>query len=249
MFLTLFAPAPAPLNDTSAIALIDSMYAAGDPAASLARCEARVVEKDDPRVRWRAARAAIAMGMMRADGPERRLLYDRALAHARAGAKLAPNDVQARYWVAAAAGRRAHRDDPVLSARLALEVYDHASAILATDSTHAGAHHALGMLHAEVLRAPRLIRMIAGRVLRMDVANRANPREAERHLRRAVELEPTVLLYMADLAEFYARTRRHLEARTVAKRIGAVQSRHPMDYHIRQAFSADQERLRLVAPE
>ena len=118
------------------------------------------------------------MGMMVPEGLGRREAYDRALLHARRGLDAAPTDGTVRYWLAAAAGRRANPDDPAYRARLAREVHEHVSAILAQDSAHAGAHHALGMLHAEVLRVPALVRFIGTRVLRVDLVRHASRERA-----------------------------------------------------------------------
>lgn len=184
-------------------------------------------------MRWRAARAAIALGMLDTDLHNRLAFYDTALSHARIATKQAPADNETRYWVAAAAGRRTHRSDPVNSAHLAREAYAQVMAILATDSTHAGAHHVLGRMHTEVSRVPRLLRLIASRVLRIDVARAANRKDAEIHLRRAVELDSTMILYAVDLADLYALTGRAAEARRLALRIAAMPSRHPMDDKLR----------------
>src|SRR5262245_41809544 len=161
------------------------------------------------------------MGMMQPDGKDRRALYDNALAHARRSWSLAPDNIEARYWLAAAAGRRTHRGDPIYSARLGREVYEQAMAILAVDSTHGGAHHALGMLHAEVLRVPTLLRVVAGRTITNGLP-RANEKEAERHLRRAVDLEPTMMIYLVDLANFYVRRGRARDAEDLARRIATT---------------------------
>ena len=107
------------------------------------------------------------------------------------------------------------------------------SAILAQDSAHAGAHHMLGKLHAEVLRAPALVRFIATRVLRVDLVRHASREKAEFHLRRAVELEPEMIIYLADLATFYERQGRMTEARDLARRAIETIPRHPMDSAIR----------------
>ena len=125
MFLTLFAGHLPPAHDLwRSVALFeaaDSLYFAGRPDAALAICEATFVAGDDDAdLRWRATRAALALGMARPDDAERRAFYDRALMHARRGLELAPHDKQTRYWLTAAAGRRAHRSDPVYSARLPL---------------------------------------------------------------------------------------------------------------------------------
>jgi tetratricopeptide (TPR) repeat protein len=220
-------------------ALADSLYFASRPDKALELCEREIAAgADGATLQWRAARAAIAMGMMIPESPRRKELYDIALAHARSGLALAPGDINARYWVAAAAGRRAHRDDPILSIRLAYEVYEQVTAILAVDSLHAGAHHALGALNAEVMRAPGFVRFIAGRILRMDLANRANWPDAEREMRRAVALDPSVMMYAVDLANLYGRAGRTAQLDSVLARLEKVPPRHPMDRIIRDACVA-----------
>lgn len=215
----------------------DSLYFA-HPDKSLAFCEEQLAIADDAGLHWRAARADIAMGMMIPESPRRKELYDSALAHARRGLALMPDSVETRYWVAASAGRRAHRDDPILSIRLAYEVYEQVTAILAVDSLHAGAHHALGALNSEVLRAPRFVRFVAARILRMDLAKRASWTEAELHMRRAVELDPRVMMYGVDLADLSGRAGRTAQRDSALARLNAVTPLHPQDRIIRDAVLA-----------
>lgn len=219
-----------PIDVAEQAARADSAYFGSRPADALALCEEAFDQgHESAQLRWRAARAAIALGMMRSEGLGRREAYDLALLHARRGLEADPSDRTIRYWVAAAAGRRAHRDDPAYSARLAREVHEHVTAILAQDQTHAGAHHALGMLHAEVLRVPALVRFIGARVLRVDLIKHASRARAEYHLRRAVELEPEMITYLADLSLYLERAGRKVEARDLAWRVSAAAVRHPMD--------------------
>src|SRR5262245_15164797 len=115
---------------TEPATVADSLYFASRPAASLAECERGMSGgATDTALFWRAARAAIAVGML-SRGAERKASYETALVYARRGLSLSPNSVDARYWVAAAAGRRANRDDPLLSIRLAREAYTQVTAIL-----------------------------------------------------------------------------------------------------------------------
>jgi hypothetical protein len=227
-------------NQRPVTARADSLYFAGNPVASLSvTADSATAPTERAALEWRAARALIAIGMMQPDGKDRRTFYDDALVHARRAWSLAPDNIEARYWVAAAAGRRTHRSDPIYSARLGREVYEQAMAILAVDSTHAGAHHALGMLHAEVLRVPTVLRVVAGRTNGLP---RANEKDAERHLRRAVDLEPTMMIYLVDLANFYVRRGRTREAEDLARRIAITPSRHPMDDKLRAAFAVEWRR-------
>ena len=226
----------------AAAAQSDSLYFAGKPGDALAYSEAVLSANDDAGIRWRAARAAIAQGMMLPDNAERRALYDTALSHARRGYALAPQSLEARYWVAAAAGRRAHKNDPIYSAKLAMEVYEQSTALLAVDSMHAGAHHALGRLHTEVLRVPRLVRFVAARVLRVDLAGRANRADAERHSLRAVELEPGTIQFLVDLVDLYARAEKKPETKAALERLAAAPLKHPLDAALRDACLAKWQR-------
>jgi Flp pilus assembly protein TadD len=217
----------------------DSLYFAFRPDSSLALSE-RVLATgvDHAALRWRATRAGIAIGMLQPDRAARIALYEQALRHARRALELAPDDREISYWVAAAAGRRADRNDPVLTAKLGREVYERASAILAADSSHAGAHHALGQVHSEVLRTPAWLRFVAGKVLRVNIMKYASLAAAERHLRRAAELEPDRILYVSDLANFLGRNGRTDEARALASRLTTLALVHPMDDHLRAACLA-----------
>lgn len=237
MFLTMYAPQRgtqhAEFRSIDAVAAVDSLYFAGQPLKSLSLGESFLIDTNDAGLRWRSARAAIAVGMLTDAPGERTLLYERALLHARHAVALRPACTDARYWLAAAAGRRAHKDDPVNSARLAVVVHDLTTGILEEDSLHAGAHHALGVLHAEVTRVPALARFIASRVLRVDVASRASVRDAERHLKRAVMLDPSSVTYLADLAVFLIRSRRLAEADAVMRQLMSAPGRHPTDERVR----------------
>jgi tetratricopeptide (TPR) repeat protein len=218
------------------VAYVDSAYFAADPAASLAACERTFRDgTDDVELRWRATRAAIALGMLTTHMPTRTAHYDTAIAHARRALALSPQSNHARYWLAAAAGRRARADDLRLGIRLANEVRDLVFAILATDSLHAGAHHALGMLHAEALKMPAWARVIASHFFGLDLARHASWKDAERHLRRAIELDPTMVVFVADLADVYGRTGRPTDRERALDRLEGLPAVHPMDSAYRDA--------------
>ena len=171
--------------------------------------------------------------ILEGEDKHRFITFEQALTHARRALELAPGSVDARYWIAAAAGRRAHRTEPTYSTRLAREVYEQATAILAVDSLHAGAHHALGMVHAEAMRAPAWVRFIATRVLRMDLARVANWADAERHLSRAVQLDTAMILYAVDLIDVYGSLGRVARRDSLVTRLRTLPLRHPADSLLR----------------
>jgi len=109
--------APGPEDVASVIAMVDSLYFAQDPAASIAACSTAFARGvDDSRLRWRAARATIALGMLSDDAESRTTFYDAALGHARRAVELS-RGIDERYWLAAAAGRRARPDQLLLGVR------------------------------------------------------------------------------------------------------------------------------------
>jgi hypothetical protein len=85
---------------------------------------------------------------------------------------------------------------------------------------------------------PAFLRFIAGRVLRVNIMKYASLAEAERHLRRAAELEPRMVIYVADLANFLGRTGHPAEANEIARRLATLPSVHPMDDSVRAACLA-----------
>lgn len=214
----------------------DSLYFANDPAGSFAACSIAFSKGvDDSRLRWRAARAAIALGMLTSDIEVRTAHYDAALAQARRGLALSPYGKDERYWVAAAAGRRARKDQLFLGIRLANLVLEHSAAILAVDSMHAGAHHALGMLHAAAIRIPKPARLLASHVLGLDVAQRASFEEAEQHMRRAAELAPEMVVYLVDLAHLYGRAGKVPERTRTMAQLARTPDLHPADAFFRDS--------------
>jgi hypothetical protein len=57
-----------------------------------------------------------------------------------------------------------------------------------------------------------------------------------------VELEPTMMIYLVDLANFYIRRGRAREAEELARRIATTPSRHPMDDKLRANFAIEWRR-------
>ena len=73
---------------------------------------------------------------------------------------------------------------------------------------------------------------------KLDLAKRASWAEAESHLRRAVELDPAMMMYAVDLATLYGRADRAASRDSVLARIRTMPLVHPMDRTIRDATLA-----------
>ena len=147
----------------------------------------------------KAAFAAIDSGEF-APAAARTRFYARAAALADSAVRLAPNDPEVRITKAIAAGRAALAESPRERVKYAVVVREEALATLRLKPAHAGAHHVLGMWHAEVMRLNRLARFAARAFLGASVFGEANWDEARRELERAVELEPERITHRLDLA-------------------------------------------------
>ncbi len=162
---------------------------------------------------WRAAREAVNLGMLATEGTERKSRNAEAEGFARRARFADPSGVEGAEWLAIALGRRARSGGPRPRARLAVAVREAALAALALDSANAGAHHVLGMWHAEVRRLPAVGRWLARRMPGGAVFAEASWEAAERHLLTAVALDPGGLIHHVDLARLYVDTGRAEEAR------------------------------------
>ena len=90
--------------------------------------------------------------------------------------------------------------------------------VLAKDSLHAGAHHALGLLNYRVQKLSFIERFVARTFLGAGVMNLTTWEDAERYLKRAVELRPDYILFHLDLGSMYLNRKRMEEARVQFER-------------------------------
>ncbi|MFM8780932.1 MAG: hypothetical protein ACKOFO_05585 [Gemmatimonadota bacterium] len=148
---------------------------------------------------WKAAIAAVDSGQYAAPDRQARLYAD-AARWADSAARLAPRDPDARVVRAIAAGRKALSLGPRDRVQYAVLVRDEVLAALAISPDHAGAHHVLGMWHAEILRLNPVARFAAKTLLGASVFAEADWEKAERALQRAVALEPDRITHRLDLA-------------------------------------------------
>lgn len=200
------------------------------PLDALERFEA-VIARDSTHVeaRWKAAREAVHAGMLAEDEDRSKEWYVRAEDHARYGLAATRDGLEARHWLSVALGRRALHEGIRTRVRLAGEVRDHAMAVLAADSHHAGAHHVLGQWHAEVRRLSGMERWIAKNILGGEALDEASWDAARIHLARAVELAPRYILHRLELARIHLDLDQDEAARRQLEEILALPAAEPTD--------------------
>lgn len=195
---------------------------------------------------WRAARESVNLGMLAPGADERKSHYTRAEALAREARAVRPRGVEGAEWLAIALGRQALDQGPRARVRYAVEVRSVAREALALDSLNAGAHHVLGMWHAEIRRLSGVERWLAQRVLGAEAFSEASWEAAEGHLRRATDLAPASLIHHLDLAGVLRDVGRPAEARRSLRQVLERPSVEPVDPLHKQAA---QELLRSLPPD
>jgi tetratricopeptide (TPR) repeat protein len=192
-----------------AVASADALYQVGDAGQAFALLEAYLLTvPTDYQARWKAARAAVSVGLLQPTEDEQNAWYRRGIVHGREAARLEPAGVEGLYWLAANQGRLAIQVWPRAQAAGALEVYRLARRLLTIDSLHAGAHNALGKIAYEVMRLSVLERLLARTLVGNEALAGASWEAAERHLKKAVEIDPEMPLFHLDLGRTYLDTDR-----------------------------------------
>ncbi|MDH3224969.1 MAG: hypothetical protein OEO23_14705 [Gemmatimonadota bacterium] len=142
----------------------------------------------------------VASALVQSEEEEREALLHHADSLADQRIKAHPADADALYWRAVTAGLLAETAGAREKIRLGMQAMEFAEAALAADSTHAGAHHVLGRIHAGVKRLGWFTRLIGGRLGMGPLLEAASWEDAELHLRRARTLEPENLTFRLEYA-------------------------------------------------
>ena len=206
----------------------DLLYFADEPLAAYELLLAHLEEHpDDYDALWRAARAAVVVGVAKEDeaNVEQNRYFDPAIDLAGQAVIQRPDGIDGLYWRGVAAGLRALNASSGYASELAQMAFEDAHAILAVDSLHAGAHNILGKLHYEIMSLSRIERVIARVFVTNDALKDTSWEHAEQHLTRAVELAPDFVLYQFDLGVLYEKRGRDGEA---AVRLGAALALPPV---------------------
>lgn len=183
----------------------EALWWAQRPREALTEFEAVLaLDSASYEAQWKAARSAIKMGELAAEGSDEKLAwYHEAERYARRAASLNPEDGQGHAFVAASLGYIALQQSPKAKVEMSKEVREEARRALALDPSNDVAHHVLGRWHAEILRLSGFTRTFAKLFLGGDVFGEASWSKAAEHLRRAIELNPEHINHHLELARIY----------------------------------------------
>ena len=230
----------------TAVAAADSLFFSMEPLASFRRLEARVdVAPNDYEARWRAARAALVLGVIEDDRERTDRWLRIAVQHGSEALTLQPDNVDAMAWLAAAKGRLATDIAGIREqVRLGQEVWDLTQEILAIDHNHALANDVLGKLNQEVRSLSGFERFIARTFLGGgDPMKYSSWENSEEHLLRALASEPATVLFYLDLGDTYRLQGKLDLARTTYQEGLTLPDLYPLDPKLKGQIISRMEQL------
>ena len=189
---------------------------------------------DDYEVLWRAARAAVILGVTAEGSRPQNQWLDPAMELAHRAVAVRPDGVDGLYWRGAAHGRRAMNASPGYASELAQQVWEDAKAILRQDSLHGGAHNLLGKLNYEVMSLSRFERTMGRIFMGNEALSDASWELAEIHLAAAAEAWPDLVLFQFDLAQLHRKRGRKDEALAAYRRVLELPAVHPPDIDLHE---------------
>lgn len=201
-----------------------------DPAVSLAFLEGQLArDAADYALQWRAARAALTLGILEDREEVEFGWISRAAAHADSALALNATEPEGLFWSAASKGRLALHHGPRTSSALAQEVWDLANRLLELEPDHAGAHNILGKLNQEVMSLSGWQRFLGKVLLRSEPLQEATWEKALDHHTRAVAAEPDGVLFHLDLGRTLQLMGEEERAREVFRTGLALPAVYPVD--------------------
>jgi tetratricopeptide (TPR) repeat protein len=213
----------------------DVLYMSNQPRLALDILETYLAtDSMDYAALWRAARAAVVIGIDEEGARKQNGWLDPAMGWAERAVALNPAEIDGHYWHGVAAGRRAMNAAPKYAAKLAAVVYNDAHTILAVDSLHGGAHNMLGKLNYEIMTVSRFQRLIARTFLGNPALDDTSWENAEYHLALAALSWPDDILFHFDLAQLYKRRGREEEAVFEYRIVLSLQPVHPTDFTLQE---------------
>ena len=228
--ITLFELSASP----SVVERADRAYWGGDAVESLRLIEGLLANTpDNVDARWRAARASVALGIIANEEELENRWYRHGIAHADEALRLDSMNVEVKHWAVASKGQLALQTGPRETSRLAQEIWDMSHELLEQDSDDGFAHHALGVLHFEVMTLSRVKRFLGRLFLGGDALGKASWDNAIFHHERAVALEPTSVAFRVGFANTLERRDRMPEAIEQLRSATSLPDVHPGDSDFR----------------
>ncbi|MGH7797483.1 MAG: tetratricopeptide repeat protein [Candidatus Binatia bacterium] len=214
--------------------LADRLYAQFKPAEAIKELQ-KILEVDgrDFEALIKIARAYIDIGDTIAENgdnwKERKLKeYVIAEGYARNAIKVDPRSTWGHFWLAAALGNAAMVSPIARQLELAGEIRAEIERALALDPKNGFAYHAYGVWHRKIIEVGALSRVFASVLYGQSVPTGSLEKSIE-YLKRAVEINPTVIVSRLELARSHVAKEEWEPARVLLKTIPSLPIRFSDD--------------------
>ncbi|HKY07739.1 MAG TPA: hypothetical protein VJQ55_05845 [Candidatus Binatia bacterium] len=219
----------------------DRLYAQFKPKEAAAELE-KILEADGRNFEAliKLARAYIDIGDMigesGANWKERKLKdYNTAEDYARRAVRINPNSTWGHFWVAAALGNAAMVSPVARQLELAPEIRAGIEKAISLDPNNGLAYHAYGVWHRKVAEIGGTSRMLAPVLYGQSVPAASLDKSIE-YLKKAVELNPTIIVSRLELARSHVAKEEWEPARALLRSVGELPIRFSDDgKHKKQA--------------
>jgi tetratricopeptide (TPR) repeat protein len=182
----------------------DRAYAALDGPAALDHYEKAVAESpNNYEALYKAAHAAIDLGIPARDATRRAALFATAERYARRAVAVNPGDAEGHFILSFALGKTALSQSARGRVKYGTDVRAHALECLRLQPGHTGCLHVMGAWNAEVMRLNGFVRLIAKSILGGRVFGAASWSEAVRYMEAAVAGDPQRVVHRLDMGEIY----------------------------------------------
>lgn len=135
--------------------------------------------------------------------------------------KNSPDDPELIWWAIAAMGLQVDHESNRGKIDRTREIHVETDRLRTLAPHHAGGEHAMGRLHAGVMRLNRVLRFLAVRLIGGELLRQASWEAAEAHFRRAVDLDPGGSHHRFELAVLLVDREKTEEARAILRELAA----------------------------
>jgi tetratricopeptide (TPR) repeat protein len=234
---------PARVTAQSAAELIargDSANPFMHPAEALAIYQAAIgADSNSLEAWWKAGRALVDVAKQIEQNDDRSRarrdsLYFLARDYAVRAIRINQMDANPHFVQSLALGRLALTKGQRERVKYGSKIYSEGAFALVLDSLHDGAHHVVGVFHAEVKRLSAPVRFFARLIYGSKLLGASSWDSATVHLERAVQLNPGDIYHRLELARVYLDINRKHDAAAQLDTIGTLPDADVLDPEYRR---------------
>ncbi len=176
---------------------------------------------------WNCSLLSARIGRRENDKAKQKDFYLISKSYAQKALNLNANDVQSNYVMAVALGRIAQISDTKEKIAAVRDIKKYAERAVELSPKHAGANHVLAVWNLEVSELNWMERQVADKFF--GGLPEANKEKALEYCKKAIEADPSYILYTLDLGKIYKSKGDKNNAKIMYTKVGAMKTLTPDD--------------------